>query len=427
MVEIRPAGEADREALTQLLELAFNIRGNPAVLRLIGRLCAFDGERPVASARPIAFDQWFGGKRVTCSGIAGVAVLPEYRGQGLASALLRALLREERSSGRAISVLYPTATALYRSVGYEFGGVRLQFTAPISELPAQGRADSQRGEHAGRGGRGGRGDVRQMEAKDLDEVMKCFSRFASAHNGPVQSPDRDWWHEHVLAPKGDNEPARAVVVPDGEGVAGYASYYLGPPGPGGSGQDGYKAICTHLVFNDARAQRALLGYFRGFENAARDLAWYGPPSTSPMGLAIASNAFSVKTDLVRWMTRVLDVPLALRSRGYPSVSGEAVLDIDDNLFPENAGPWLVQADAGRVTVEPVGSATDAKATDAKATDAQRQGAAKPLPIGLFSALYTGFASPADLVVVGALDESDDRLAFLSALFASPVPWMPDFF
>jgi predicted acetyltransferase len=221
----------------------------------------------------------------------------------------------------------------------------------------------------------------------------------------------------VLAPKSDKDLPRAVVVPNGEGVAGYASYYLEPWGPGGLGQDSYKAVCNHFVFDDARALRALLGYFRGFENAARDLAWYGPPSTSPMGLAIGSNGFSVKSDLTRWMTRVLDVPLALGSRGYPPVSGEAVLEIDDNLFPDNAGPWLVQADAGRVTVEPVGTATAAR----------RQGAAKPLPIGLFSALYTGFASAADLVVMGALEEDDERVPFLSALFAGPVPWMPDFF
>jgi predicted acetyltransferase len=50
-----------------------------------------------------------------------------------------------------------------------------------------------------------------------------------------------------------------------------------------------------------------------------------------------------------------------------------------------------------------------------------------LPIGLFSALYTGFASVGDLVLRGALDETDPRLPLLSALFSGPVPWMPDFF
>ena len=233
----------------------------------------------------------------------------------------------------------------------------------------------------------------------------------------MQSPNRDWWHDHVLTPKSHGDLPRAVVVPNGDAVAGYASYYLGPWGPGGLGGGSYKAVCDHLVFEDARAMRALLGYFRGFENSAKELAWYGPPSTSPVALAIGSNGFSVKSELTRWMTRVLDVPLALRSRGYPHISGEAVVEIDDKLFPENAGPWLVQADAGRVSVEPVDAAAAAN----------RQRAGKPLPIGLFSALYTGFASPADLVVVGALNEVDERVPFLSALFAGPVPWMPDFF
>ncbi|HUC14465.1 MAG TPA: GNAT family N-acetyltransferase [Acidimicrobiales bacterium] len=399
MVEIRPAGEADREAVASLLGFAFNFRRSPEGAELRHMLCAYDGDLPVASARAIAFEQWFGGRRASCAGVATVATLPEYRGRGMASAVLRALLREERAGGRAISVLYPTAPALYRSLGYEFGGVRLQFSAPIADLPT------------------GRGDVRQMEAKDLDQVMKSFSRFASPHNGPVQSPDRDWWRDHVLAPKSDTALPRAVVVPDGEALAGYASYYLEPWGPGGWRQGGYRAVCNHLVFDNPRALQALLGYFRGFENAAQDLAWYGPPSTSPMGLAIGSHGFSVKSELTRWMTRVLDVPLALRSRGYPQVSGEAVIQVDDNLFPENAGPWLVQAEAGRVSVEQVDPATAA----------QGQGTGKPLPIGLFSALYTGFASPADLVVVGALDEDDERVPFLSGLFAGPVPWMPEFF
>lgn len=406
MIQMRPAGEADRQSVASLLDLAFNMRRNAVdIQELHRRLCAFDGDRPVASAKSIDYDQWFGGQRVPCAGIAGVAVLPEYRGQGLASAVVRTVLREERARGRAISALYPTATALYRSLGYEFGGLRLQFRAPIADLPA----------YRVRGGSAG--EVRQMEAKDLDKVMSCFSLFASAHNGPVQSPDRDWWNDHVLAPKGDRDLPRAVVVPDGEGLAGYANYYLEPWGPGGLGENRYKAVCNHLVFEGFRALRALLGYFRGFENSASELAWYGPPTTSQVALAIGSNGFSMRSELTRWMTRVLDVPLALRSRGYPLATGEAVVEIDDNLFPENAGPWLVQADAGRVSVAPVD----------RAAGAHRPGTVKPLSIGLFSALYTGSASPADLVVVGAMDEDDERVPFLSTLFAGPVPWMPDFF
>ena len=247
MIEMRPAGEADRESVASLLDLAFNMRRNAVDIQELRRwLCAFSRDRPVASARSIDYDQWFGGQRVPCAGLAGVAVLPEYRGQGLASGIVRTVLRDERARGRAISALYPTATASYRSLGYEFGGVRLQFRAPIADLPA----------HRGRG-RGG-GEVRQMEATDLDNVMNCFSLFASGDNGPVQLPDRAGGTTTFLPPSSDRDSPRAVVVPDGEGLSGYVNYHLEPWGPGGFGDNGYKAVCNHLVFEDFRALRTLL-------------------------------------------------------------------------------------------------------------------------------------------------------------------------
>ncbi len=111
--------------------------------------------------------------------------------------------------------------------------------------------------------------------------------------------------------------------------------------------------------------------------------------------------------------RVLNVPLALESRGYPQIEGEAVLNIDDPLFPDNNGPWHLQAADGKVEVARV-SVKTASALDA-------------VPIGLFSALFTGLATASDLALLGAPKQSDDRLSFLSALFAGPVPWMTDTF
>ena len=113
------------------------------------------------------------------------------------------------------------------------------------------------------------------------------------------------------------------------------------------------------------------------------------------------------------MARILDVPRALEGRGYPAVSGEVVVELRDPLFPDNAGPWLVRADGGQVTVTPAPGASSSPA--------------RAMPIGLFSALYTGFATVGDLVLIGALDGTDPRLPVLSTLFSGPVPWMPDFF
>lgn len=54
----------------------------------------------------------------------------------------------------------------------------------------------------------------------------------------------------------------------------------------------------------------------------------------------------------QWMLRLLDVVSALERRGYPPVSEEFVLAVEDGLFPENRGPWRVVADGGAVSVTP---------------------------------------------------------------------------
>jgi predicted acetyltransferase len=111
-----------------------------------------------------------------------------------------------------------------------------------------------------------------------------------------------------------------------------------------------------------------------------------------------------------WMTRLLDVPGAFEARGYPAVDGSCVIAVDDPLFPENAGPFLVEANGGKVSVTP---------TD----DAAR----RPIPVGLLSALFTGNLSTGDLVRLGGADHDDPALPVLAPLFAGPPPWSPDFF
>jgi predicted acetyltransferase len=373
--------------------LAFNMeaRADRVTFDSRRRLCSYDGDRVVAGAYSIPFGQWLGGKQVPCAGIGGVAVLPEYRGQGLARRLVGELLAQERDGGMAVSALYPANAALYRHLGYEYAGLHPGFRAPVADIPPA------------------RAEVAEMASADLDGVIACFSRFAAAHNGPVQPTERARWETDVLAHFGEGTHQRTVVVAGAPGdIVGYASYFLE-----NAGGNGYRVACKHLVAVTAPALTALLGYVRRFENAAAEISWFGPPTGGVVGLALATSTFALQPTLNRWMGRILDVPRALEGRGYPDVSGELVLELSDPLFPDNAGPWLVRAAGGQVTVTPAPEASPSPA--------------RAVPIGLFSALYTGFASVGDLVLRGALDETDPRLPLLSALFSGPVPWMPDFF
>jgi predicted acetyltransferase len=402
MFDIGQAAAEDREAIATVVNLAFNINVSPGEILLEGTLCAYDNSRVVGTARSLAFDQWFGGAKVPCAGISAVTVLPEYRGRGTARALMTRLLGRQRAAGDAVSVLYPANAQLYRQLGYEYGGVRPQFRAPVADFPA------------------GKGEVSELAGNDLADVMTCFSQFASGHNGLVESADPTQWSSRILAHKGEGTHQRTVVVPaattstagaPGGSLAGYASYFLDKAGV----DQGFRVTCKHFVALTPGALHALVGYFRRFENAAGEVAWYGAPGTAPLGMALTSTGFSIGSTVTRWMVRVLDVPAALEARGYlSSVSGSFVISVEDTLFPANTGPWAVEVVEGRARVAPAGTARAATA-------------ARPVPIGLFSSLYTGLATPADLVLLGALDEDDPRLALLSELFAGPVPWMPDFF
>ena len=60
-------------------------------------------------------------------------------------------------------------------------------------------------------------------------------------------------------------------------------------------------------------------------------------------------------------------------------------DLSDPPFPDNPGPWLVPAPAGLVTGAPAPAAAPSSA--------------RALPIGLCSALYTGFATVGDALIM----------------------------
>jgi predicted acetyltransferase len=111
----------------------------------------------------------------------------------------------------------------------------------------------------------------------------------------------------------------------------------------------------------------------------------------------------------RWMLRLLDVPAALSGRGYPPVSEEFLLSVEDALFPENRGPWRVVAEDGSASVE-------------RASEAGRM---RPISIGTLSSLYAGALSAWDAMSFGLVDEA--AAPELARLFGGPAPWMYDFF
>jgi predicted acetyltransferase len=389
MTEYREPREEERPQIADLVTVALQPAPGWAAevvpsLPLEEFLCAFEGPGMVACTRSIPVGQWFGGQPIPMAGISMVATAPEHRGKGIVTEAMRRLLVQERERGALISALYPATAPLYRRLGYEYGGVYTEYTAPIGELP-----------------RGEAGRVEVFEGDDFGELKACYRRVAPDHNGWVDADDDDWWRLRVLRRWGE-VVSRAVVVPGREGIEGYASFVKET-----IDRWRHRLVCQHLVAETPDALAALLGYFRRFRSITEELTWRGSP-TEPLALVLPEQSLK-QTFAFRFMVRLLDVPAALEARGYPEVDGEAVVAVTDDLFPSNEGPFRLVAESGKVRVEPT------------------EGGGRSLSIGHLSSLFAGHVSPADLVRVGALDRDDPGIPFLTRLFAGSPPWATDFF
>ena len=136
--------------------------------------------------------------------------------------------------------------------------------------------------------------------------------------------------------------------------------------------------------------------------------WTGSQS-DPLLLLLPEQTYQVKL-LFHWMMRVLDVPAALEARGYPQgVSGTLHFEVQDALFAENRGCFILEVSGGTGHIRRGGNAL------------------MRLDIRAFAALYTGFLSPEALRSVGALVADDATVRLATTFFCGPSPALPDMF
>jgi predicted acetyltransferase len=397
MTEVRTPLEEHRDQVANVIGVSLNLgRGffeHRAPRIALGDFRAvFDGDRVLAVAGERRFTQRFGGRELDMCGIWGVGTLPERRGEGLATRAVSGLLGEARERGTSLSALYPAVLGPYRRLGYELAGTYTRQRVLFEDLPAGGGPLS----------------VEAYDpARDLDAVRACYRRAVEPHNGPIDCEDDRWWPERIMGSTMPDERQRAVVVRgrDGE-LEAYASFAYEEEQ--GHLEIEFRLACRHLVATTAEGASALLGYFRGFRGVGRALQFPGAPA-DPLALLVEEQRLNPAWTF-RWMLRLLDVRAALEGRGYPPVSGEALVAVEDPAFPDNRGPWRISAEEGKVRVAPAAGER-----------------VRPISIGALSSIYSGYLAPHDAVRLGLLDADDPAVPVLARLFAGTAPFMLDWF
>ena len=397
--DIRTPGEDDRAQVIDVLRTSLNFprawaeeRG--ATTPLADYRCAYDGDRIVATAAGFRFRQWFGGRDLPMSGIYAVATLPEHRGTGLGSAAVLQVLRDARDEGATVSALYPAVLRPYRSIGFELGGTFSEHRLSLDAIPSDLGADLP--------------PVVELDAdRDLEGLKACHREWARQGNGTIEPTDDDWWSRRILRPFGDAISRAVVVRADVGSVEGFAAFRY-TDAEGGHLEIDFGLECMAFCAVTERATRALLAYFRSFRGVGLWVQWCGPPE-DPIALLVPEQRITTPFRF-RWMLRLLDVPIALATRGYPPIDADVVVAVDDPAFPENAGPWRLSVRGGEASVEP--------APDARG---------EALPVGILSSLFSGFLTVPDAVRLGYLRRDDPAVPGLQLLLAGPAPWCPFFF
>ncbi|MDQ1697487.1 MAG: hypothetical protein QOJ03_2840, partial [Frankiaceae bacterium] len=345
MLDVRRLADDDFAAAWRLGRLAFggppgepDPASRPRPDDGLHRWGGFDGPgRLVAKATDIEHGQWWGGRLVAASGVAGVAVEPEQRGRGATRAVMTALLDGARERGAAVAALFCTSTAVYRSVGFETCGVLRHVDIPTAHL-RRAATPSVR--------------LRAGDGTDWPAVRAVYGEVARTGNG-------------LLSRRGPTFPDPTdAALPDGiDGVSlaedeqgrvvGYATWQRG------RGYGDSSAVTVHdcLALTSSAAD-ALLGSIGTWVTVAPTVRFRLPPWADAVTTQLPlERAREHRAEV--WMHRPIDVVAAVAARGWPAaVTGSVDFRLHDPLLPWNDGEWRLSLSAGEGRLEPAAADTD---------------------------------------------------------------------
>jgi len=394
-IEIREVAADERRAAWELGRLAF---GGPATAPAYAlgpmsgttRYGAFDADgRLVGKATDRHQQQWWSGRRLSSADVGGVAVLPEARGRGVARALLTALLRGAHERGAAVSALYPTVAAPYRSCGWEVCGALRTVDLATAALPRHRPAPEL--------------TVRPGGPDDLPAVHALYERVAKHRNGLLT---RDG---ELFAPPPAGELPDGVdgftLVEDDERLLGYATWQRG------SGYD-HSAVLTvdEVLAVTPEAARELVGVLASWRSVTPTLR------LRLLDVDAVTAQFPVESTREHkqqvWMHRPVDVVRAVEGRGWPPYArGTVDFALTDHLAPWNAGYWRLDVADGSGRLHRLPDEPDLH-----------------LSVRGFALLYAGAARAVSLAEAGLLDcRTRAEPAALDLLGAGPQAQLLDYF
>lgn len=282
---------------------------------------------PAATFRVWPFHVTRGAGSVSQGGVASVAVLPEFRGGGIGSAMMRSSLQVMREHGFASASLYAFRESYYRKFGYELCGQRWEIKCPQARLPNL-QCEM---------------PVRKVSAEDVSLLDPCYTAFARTVSGANLRTPEQWKHR-----LGKNPP---MIYAIGDPIEAYCW----------TGMDGDfwdNLSIGELAWQSRRGYLNLLGFIRTLAINRSSVTW-SEPSLGPFLTEFYDS--NVEVRLYRpAMARVLDVAKA--AMGLTSSRFEPFqFELIDPILTDNQGVWKFEGDGQAVRVSRSDEAPDFRA------------------------------------------------------------------
>lgn len=405
-IEIRRAGESEEvKKLCAVCELTFGVEASDEDLESLAGLMdpnrmfgAYDGDQIVGSAGNWTLEMTIPGGTLPAAGVTLIGVLPSHRRQGILRKLMKELLKDAEERSEPIAILWASESNIYQRFGYGFA-------------TRQGWISMQRDRFQLLDDSPPTGKVRLVSKTEAFELFPpLFDHVRLRTPGMLVRTEAGWQHR-FRDPEKEREGASpnfyAVLELNGE-PAGYAVYRVKPEW---SGHPKGKVQVSDLVSTSPEATREIWRFLFGVDLVETVESSLILPEDDPLQLMVTEPRrlrFHVQEAL--WL-RILDLRTTLEARSY-SGTGSVVLEVEDDMYPQNHGRWLVEVSGGKATVTNTDRAADAK-----------------LHIRDLAATYLGAFSMANLVSAARVAElAPGAAGRFDALFRTSVaPCCPEIF
>ncbi|MGE0386889.1 MAG: GNAT family N-acetyltransferase [Gammaproteobacteria bacterium] len=406
MIEVRVIEPEELPAMVQAMGQGFGFdldpRGGEGWSQTLERdrtRCAFDGAEIIGTSGAHSFQLAVPGATLPAGGTTVVTVRATHRRCGVLRSMMQAHFEDVRERAEPLAVLWASEAGIYGRFGYgcasELAAIEVErahgsFARPV--VPG--------------------GDLRLLDGDTArTELPTLYESLWRARPGSFARSDRWWDARHFSDPasmRGGASALRRVLYERGGVARGFLQYRTRMRNDGHGLPRGELQI-VDLHGADAEARAALWNYSLSVDLIDR-VTWWNAPIDDPLAWLLADPRRVMRRLRDGLWLRVIDLPRALAARRY-ACAGRLVLRVQDTLFADNDGTWLLDGCPDGATCTRTSARSDVE------LDAEALGA-----------IYLGGIRPSVLAHAGRIHGAAAVLARADAMFGwSPLPWCPEIF